>query len=68
MDPRQEEDRYLGIDYFREHVQAEYIVPMHMWKHYELVQEYVNLPRNRESREQILGVERENQEILLKEI
>ncbi len=68
MDPRQEEDRYLGIDYFREHVQAEYIVPMHMWKHYELVQEYRNLPENQKDRERILCMERENQEIVLKEI
>ena len=68
MDPRQEEDRYLGIDYFREHVQAEYIVPMHMWKHYELVQEYRNLPENQKDRERILCMEWENQEIVLKEI
>lgn len=68
LDPRQEEDKYLGIDYFIEHVQAEYIVPMHMWKEYGVIQEYRSLPRIAAVREKILVVERENQEILPGEI
>lgn len=63
LDPRQEADKYLGIDYFIEHVQAEYIVPMHMWKEYGVIQEYRSLPRNASVREKILVVERENQVI-----
>ncbi len=63
LDPRQEHDRYLGIDYFIEHVQAECIVPMHLWKKYEVIQEYRSLPRTAAVREKILVVEKENQEI-----
>lgn len=61
LDPRQEGDKYLGIDYFIQQVQADYIVPMHMWKHYELTEEYRNLPQNSQIRDRILKVERENQ-------
>ncbi len=63
LDPRQEGDKYLGIDYFIDHVQAGYIVPMHMWKEYGLIEEYRSLPRNASVREKILVVERENQVI-----
>ena len=66
MDPRQERDKYLGIDYFLEHVQAEYIVPMHMWKEYGAIQEYRSLSQNAAVRDKILVVERENQEIILR--
>lgn len=65
LDPRQEKDKYLGIDYFMERTQAKYIVPMHMWKEYELIQEYQNLPRNLKYKERILTVEQENQEIVI---
>lgn len=65
LDPRQEKDKYLGIDYFMEHVRAEYVAPMHMWKKYGFIQEYRELPKNQERRERILAMERENQEIVI---
>lgn len=63
MDPRQEQDRYLGIDYFMQKVQADHVIPMHLWKHYELIREYKELPENQRFRDRILMVEKENQEI-----
>ncbi|MCI9137333.1 MAG: MBL fold metallo-hydrolase [Lachnospiraceae bacterium] len=66
LDARQEEDKYLGIDYFTEHVKFRYLVPMHMWKHYELIEEYRDFPRNASIRDKILVVEGENQEWKLK--
>lgn len=40
LDPRQEKDMFLGMDYFVHHVSADYIIPMHMWKQYEHIQAY----------------------------
>lgn len=65
LDPRQEGDKFLGIDYFMEHVQARHVVPMHMWKQYGLVKEYQDRPQSHKFREQILGMSEENQEMVL---
>lgn len=65
LDPRQEGDKYLGIDYFMEHVQARYVVPMHMWKQYGLAEEYKNRPQSRRFREKILSFREEGQEAIL---
>lgn len=65
LDPRQERDQFLGIDYFMEHVEARYVVPMHMWKQYGLAQEYQNRPQSRRFREKICSMSKENQEIVL---
>lgn len=61
LDPRQEGDKFLGIDYFLGHVDAEYIIPMHLWKQYGLVEEYKSLPRNLKYQQKILTMEREGQ-------
>ena len=64
VDPRQEQDQFLGIQYFMEHVKAKYVVPMHFWKQYALIQEYrKGLPP--EQQERILAVGHENQEITI---
>lgn len=68
LDPRQEGDKYLGIDYFMEHVQARYVVPMHMWKQYGLAQEYQSRPQGSRFREKILCLSAENQEIALERV
>ncbi len=62
IDPRLGEQKYLGIDYFMQNVRAAHVCPMHLWKHYELAEEYKGrLPG--EDREKILVMSRENQEI-----
>lgn len=65
MDPRQEQDKYLGIDYFMQKAEAEYVMPMHLWKRYELIREYKERPENQKFRERLLSVEQENQEIVI---
>lgn len=65
LDPRQEEDMYLGIDYFMENAQADHILPMHVWKRYELIREYREHLKNEADRKRILMVERENQELVI---
>ena len=36
LDPRQEEQYYLGLDYFMKHTDTKLVFPMHMWKKYEV--------------------------------
>lgn len=62
LDPRQEKDKYLGIDYFMKQVQAIHVMPIHLWKQYGLIEEYRNFPTSLEFKDKILMVERENQE------
>lgn len=64
LDPRQEENMYHGMDYFIHHVQAEHIVPMHMWKHYEYIQKYKDTITDKKLAERIVEIQRENQECL----
>ena len=61
MDPRQEQDRFLGMDYFLEQVTTGYVCPMHLWKHYELIEEDLDRLESDELRERILRVGKENQ-------
>ncbi|MEY8391519.1 MBL fold metallo-hydrolase [Lachnospiraceae bacterium 45-W7] len=60
-DPRLGKNQFLGLDYFMEQVRTGYVIPMHLWKHYELVQEYLGLPGHRKFAERILAVKEENQ-------
>ncbi len=64
MDPRQEKDMFLGIDYFMEHVKTGYIVPMHMWKQYEYIRRYKNLLKDKETGQCIVEIQHENQEFI----
>ncbi len=65
VDPRQEEDRFLGIDYFLQQVGSGYVVPMHLWKQYDLVKEYRERLENESFRERILVFDEENQAVVL---
>ena len=37
LDPRQEEQYYLGLDYFMKHTDTKLVFPMHMWGHLSLI-------------------------------
>ena len=65
VDPRLGKNQFLGIDFFMQQVKTGYVLPMHLWKQYELIEEYRQKQENSRWRERILKVERENQEIVL---
>lgn len=65
VDPRQEQYKFLGMDYFLQQVDSGYVVPMHLWKRYDLIEEYRNDPKNEPFRKRILLFDTENQEIVL---
>lgn len=69
LDPRQERDMFLGMDYFVHHVSADYIIPMHMWKQYEYIQAYKTFLEEQGTEgkvlaQRILEITGENQECL----
>lgn len=61
MDPRLEEARYWGIDYFMGHADAAHVFPMHLWQNFDLVKQYVLRPESAPFRERIAQVREENQ-------
>ncbi|MEG0963222.1 MAG: MBL fold metallo-hydrolase [Lachnospiraceae bacterium] len=65
LDPRQGEDMYLGIDYFMNHVNAKYVIPMHMWKKYQYSKDYKEQQKQQEWKDKILEFKKENQEMIL---
>lgn len=67
IDPRQENNMFLGIDYFTEHVDAKNIIPMHMWKKYKYIREYKNSHRDRKIAECIVEIQYENQQFIFEE-
>lgn len=64
VDPRQEEDKFLGIDYFLRQVNSRYVVPMHLWKQYDLVREYQERLQDEQIRARILLFDKENQSLV----
>ncbi len=68
VDPRQERDKFLGIDYFWRHVNSRYVVPMHLWKQYHLVREYQNCLEGEQIGGHILLFDKENQSLTLEDL
>lgn len=50
-----------GMDYFMQHVNADYIFPMHMWQEYHLISDYKKLCFNARYTERIMDITHENQ-------
>ena len=56
LDPRQEEQYYLGLDYFMKHTDTELVFPMHMWGHYEVYEKLMNNPQAESYKEHVMHV------------
>lgn len=61
MDPRLNENQFLGIDYFVKNTDAEFVFPMHMWQDYSGIKEYKKRISNLGMAERIIEIQRENQ-------
>lgn len=66
-DPRLGQSQFLGLDYFLEQVHTGSVIPMHLWKHYEQIEEYLELPKHRKYTGRVLAVEKENQVLTVDE-
>lgn len=61
IDGRLEEAVFWGIDYFMEHVDADFVIPMHLWQDYGLISKCKEREEAAGFRQRILEVNRENQ-------
>ena len=61
LDPRLEKHQFLGIDYFMEHTDADYIFPMHMWQDYTGIAACKKRISNAAMAERIVEISHENQ-------
>lgn len=61
LDHRLETALFWGIDYFMKHVDAECVIPMHLWQKYELIRQYKEFAKQEIIANRILDVMGENQ-------
>ena len=62
LDPRQGEDAFGGLEAFMEYARPEKVYPMHCWKKYSIIRQF--LDKHPEYAGQIVKIEREGQEFL----
>ena len=62
FDPKLGEYQSLGMQYFLEHTDAEYVFPMHMWQDYSGIQRFIKRLSNKAMAERVVPVVHENQE------
>lgn len=56
LDPRQEENFYLGMNEFLEKVRADYIFPMHCWGDFSVISRMKGLPCSQDYRDRIVDI------------
>lgn len=61
LDSRLETGIFWGLDYFLEKVDADHVIPMHLWQKYELIARYKALPDAGRRKERVVEVTGENQ-------
>lgn len=61
LDPRLEQHKFKGFDYFLKNVSAKYVFPMHCWQEFGIVDEYLSRISNPAFMGRIMRVEHENQ-------
>ena len=61
LDPRLEQHKFKGFDYFMKNVSAKYVFPMHCWQEFGIIDEYLSRISNPAFTGRIMRVEHENQ-------
>ena len=61
FDPKLGMYQSLGMEYFLENTNAEYVFPMHMWQDYSAIREYKKHITNLGMADRVIEIERENQ-------
>ncbi|MDE7331009.1 MAG: MBL fold metallo-hydrolase [Lachnospiraceae bacterium] len=62
LDPRQEGNYHLGMDYFLQNVDVDKVFPMHMWDDYDVIQRYKQTETGSLFAEKIVDVSDKNRE------
>ena len=61
LDPRLEQHKFKGFDYFMKNVSAKYVFPMHCWQDYSIIDEYLSRISNPAFTGRIMHIDHENQ-------
>ena len=61
LDPRLEQHKFKGFDYFLKNVSAKYVFPMHCWQEYGIIDEYLSRISNPAFTGRIMHIDHENQ-------
>ena len=61
LDPRLEQHKFKGFDYFLKNVSAKYVFPMHCWQEFGIIDEYLSRISNPAFTGRIMRIEHENQ-------
>ena len=61
LDPRLEQHKFKGFDYFLKNVSAKYVFPMHMWQDYSGIEEYKKRIPNSGMADRLMDITGENQ-------
>lgn len=64
LDPRQEQWFYLGMDEFLKEIQVDWIVPMHFWGDYTVIEKMKQNPCSEIYRDKIVDIHEDGEEIL----
>ena len=64
LDPRLGADQFLGLDYFMQHVMADYVFPMHTWQNFDIIKKYKSRSANPMFTDRIMDIEHEDQEFI----
>jgi len=68
MDPRLGKNQWNAMDYVLEHTDAECVFPMHMWRDYSSIEEYIRRQKNPKLAAKVVPVSYENQEFDFREV
>lgn len=61
LDPRLNENQFLGLDYFMKQILADHVFPMHTWQSFDLIERYKSRSDNRSFTDRIVEIKEENQ-------
>lgn len=61
LDPRQDEQFYLGFDYFMKNTDTKTVFPMHCWGDYSVIRKLKEMPCSADYRDRIQDIDREGQ-------
>lgn len=67
MDPRLGRNQWNAVDFVLEHTDVECVFPMHMWRDYSGIENYIRRQKNPKLAEKVVPIAYENQEFVFRE-
>lgn len=65
LDPRQEAQYYLGMEYLMKRAKIRYVFPMHCWEDYSVIDRFISEGHTKDTQGEIIRIERAGQKLTL---